>query len=96
MLINLYYIDNKTGSGIDYKGNINPGDKKADLRTRTWYTQAIATYSPIITGVYADIDTGKPVLTVSYALKKITCLDKLATKAYWAKTYMDTLLKYQT
>ncbi len=66
----LYYIDNKTGGGIDYKGSINPGDKKADLRTRTWYTQAISAYSPIITEVYADIDTGKPVITVSYALKK--------------------------
>ena len=69
-LQNLYYIDNKTGGGIDYKGSINPGDKKADLRTRTWYTQAISAYSPIITEVYADIDTGKPVITVSYALKK--------------------------
>lgn len=69
-LQNLYYIDNKTGGGIDYKGIINPGDKKADLRTRTWYTKAAAVYSPIITEVYADIDTGKPVITVSYALKK--------------------------
>jgi diguanylate cyclase (GGDEF)-like protein len=69
-LQNLYYIDNKTGGGIDYKGIINPGDKKADLRTRPWYTQAIVQYSPIITEVYADIDTGKPVITVSYALKK--------------------------
>ena len=69
-LQNLYYIDNKTGGGIDYKGKINPGDKKADLRTRTWYTQAILAYSPVITEVYSDIDTGKPVITVSYALKK--------------------------
>lgn len=69
-LQNLYYIDNKTGGGIDYKGNISPGDKKADLRTRTWYTQAVSAYSPIITEVYADIDTEKPVITVSYALKK--------------------------
>ena len=69
-LQNLYYIDNKTGGGIDYKGIIKPGYKKTDLRTRTWYTQALDSYSPIITEVYADIDTGKPVITVSYALKK--------------------------
>jgi diguanylate cyclase (GGDEF)-like protein len=69
-LQNLYYIDNKTGGGIDYKGSVNPGDKEADLRTRTWYTQAIVASSPIVTEVYADIDTEKPVITVSYALKK--------------------------
>ena len=69
-LQNLYYIDNKTGGGIDYKGTIRLGDKKADLRTRIWYTKALAAYSPIITEVYPDIDTGKPVITVSYALKK--------------------------
>ena len=69
-LQNLYYIDNKTGGGIDYKGDISPGGKKADLRTRTWYTKAVAADSPIVTEVYADIDTSKPVITISYALKK--------------------------
>lgn len=69
-LQNLYYIDNKTGGGMDHSGTISLGDKKADLRTRTWYTQASFSPSPIITEVYSDIDTDKPVLTVSYALKK--------------------------
>lgn len=70
LLQNLYYIDNKTGSGMDRSGAINLGDKKADLRTRTWYTKASTSYSPIVTEVYSDIDTENPVITVSYALKK--------------------------
>lgn len=69
-LQNLYYVENKTGREINYKGTIHAKDNEVALRTRPWYTKAIAAYSPIITEVYTDIDTGKPVITVSYALKK--------------------------
>ncbi|WP_291640608.1 EAL domain-containing protein [Clostridium sp.] len=69
-LHSIYFVDNKTGVEINYKGNVTIEDRKIDLRTRIWYTQAIATNSSIISKVYDDVATGKPVITVSYAIKK--------------------------
>ncbi|WP_428862971.1 EAL domain-containing protein [Clostridium sediminicola] len=66
----LYYVSNKTGNLITSTGKNKLSQMSTDLRKRDWYKSSIILSYPIISDVYEDINTSKPCISISYALRK--------------------------
>lgn len=67
LISDMYFVSKKDGSQITDSGNVN---SKIDLRDRAWYVNASLSENSIITPVYADRSTQKPVVTLSYAIRR--------------------------
>ena len=70
MMSSIYFVYDSTGNGINGDGIIKKEDIKTDLRSRRWYIEALQSEEPIVTDVYKDVNTGKPCVTASYAVRR--------------------------
>ncbi|MBF8982847.1 EAL domain-containing protein [Lutibacter sp. B2] len=67
IISNVYFINDENGHKFDRNGEVN---NTIDSRNRFWYKQAHLSQKPIITPVYNDVHTQKPVITIAYGIRK--------------------------
>lgn len=67
LISSMYFVSEKDGSEIKSSGKVN---SKVDLRDRFWYLNTSISEKPIITTVYTDLSSQKPVITLSYAIRR--------------------------
>ncbi len=67
LISSMYFVSDKDGSEIKSSENVNI---EVELRDRSWYVNASLSENPIITPVYTDVRSQKPVITLSYAIRK--------------------------
>lgn len=100
LISSMYFVNEKNGSEIKCGGNSN---SKIDLRNRFWYVESRSKEKSIITPVYKEFTTQKPVITLSYAIringsiKGVIAADIFLEdfyKAFGSVTYTENAVHY--
>jgi diguanylate cyclase (GGDEF)-like protein len=92
----MYFIYDSDGNAVNSSGEINVTDLDEDLRQRPWYLDAVMSRNKSITGVYKDVNDDKPVITVSYAVRKGTQLQGVLAADMFLETIYDQLQEITT
>ncbi|MEJ8552996.1 EAL domain-containing protein [Tepidibacter sp. Z1-5] len=67
LISSMYFVSEKDGSQITDNKNVS---NKVDLRDRSWYVNTTLSENPTITPVYTDMTSQKPVITLTYAIRR--------------------------
>jgi diguanylate cyclase (GGDEF)-like protein len=86
IISNVYYVNEEKTQKLIYNDKAN---ELIDLRNRPWYKQAIHSEEPIVTSIYNDVYSQKPVITISYGVKK----DNKLKGVFSADIFLEDLYK---